>query len=425
TIRMKQFNFLLIGTSGNGISSLGNTLLGQKYFKTSNNLQSSDYIAVKGVSQREDCIITVVDIPGIDTDNKNIDALKSFKALIQEALRLCEDGFKAIVLVLQFCGRYTRQEQETLKLIKATLGESVITKSTICVFTHGDLYKHESESFETWCRSQKGNIQNFLTECNYRCLLFDNKTKDEIDQQKQLKKLLDLTDQTDRYSLNHFLSAEKERKSLEEEISSSIIAQEASMFVSDMQTKLKSLDEGWTGSNKDKLDLLSKYQEELQTFESSFSNKHFKPGKYLNPFDSINLLKQNIQTKLKLVESERLLENVNESKNNLSINDNSANKSTTPEGKSSLEKSESCYYNPTKTSTYPGKKSSLEKSESCSANSTKTSTTPEKTSSLETSEGCYDKIKKRQCSICISYCNKNSVSLDLVKKEKGIICTKL
>ncbi|KAK0046799.1 AIG protein [Biomphalaria pfeifferi] len=185
---MNQLNFLLIGTSGNGISSLGNTLLGQKYFKTSNNLLSTDCIAVKGVSHLEDCIITVVDIPGTNTDNKNIDALKSFKALIQEALRLCEDGFKAIVLVLQFCGRYTKQEQETLKLIKATLGEGVITKSTICVFTHGDLYTHESESFETWCRSQKGNIQNFLTECNHRCLLFDNKTKDEIDKLKQLNK---------------------------------------------------------------------------------------------------------------------------------------------------------------------------------------------------------------------------------------------
>ncbi|KAI8776255.1 AIG protein [Biomphalaria glabrata] len=399
---MNQLNFLLIGTSGNGISSLGNTLLGQKYFKTSNNLLSTDCIAVKGVSHREDCIITVVDIPGIDTDNKNIDALKSFKALIQEALRLCEDGFTAIVFVLQFCSRYTRQEQETLKLIKATLGESVITKSTICAFTHGDLYKHESESFETWCRSQKGNIQNFLTECNYRCLLFDNKTKDDLDQQKQLQKLLDLTDQTDRYSLNQFLSAEKERKSLEEEISSPILAQEASMFVSDMQTKLKSLEDEWTGSNKEKLDLLSKYQEELQTYESSFSNKHFKPGKYLNPFDSINLLKQNIQTKLKLVESEILLENFNESKNNLSINDNPAKASTTPEGKSSLEKSESCYYNPTKTSN-----------------------TLKKSSSLQTSECCYDKIMKRQCTICISYCNKNSDSLDLVKTEKGIICTKL
>ncbi|XP_055869725.1 GTPase IMAP family member 9-like [Biomphalaria glabrata] len=309
---MKRVNFLLLGTSGNGISSLGNTLLGRTCFKTSSDLHATENIAVKGSALRGDCRITVVDISGIDTDNKSLDPLQNLKSLIQIALNYCEDGFTAIVFVLQFCGRYTRQEQETLKLIKATLGEDVIAKNTVCVFTHGDLYKHETESFITWCRSQKGNIQNVLAECNYRCLLFNNKTEDVRNQDAQLKELLKLATESERYTLSQFQSAEKERKSLEEEILSPIIAQEASMFVSDMQTKLKSLEDEWTGSNKDKLDLLSKYQEELLKFEGELVNKNLKPGNYVNPFGSIKVLKVNIQTKRKLAESEIKLESLND-----------------------------------------------------------------------------------------------------------------
>ncbi|KAK0046793.1 GTPase IMAP family member 4 [Biomphalaria pfeifferi] len=340
---MKHVNFLLLGTSGNGISSLGNTLLGQTCFKTSSDLHATENIAVKGSSAlRGDCRITVVDIPGIDTDNKNIDALKSFKALIQEALRLCEDGFTAIVFVLQFWCRYTRQEQETLKLIKATLGEGVITKSTVCVFTHGDLYKHESEIFITWCRGQKGNIQNFLAECNYRCVLFNNKTKDVMNQDKQLEELLKLATETESYTLSHFQLAEKERKSLEEEISSPILAQEASMFFSDMQTKLKSLEDEWTGSNKDKLDLLSKYQEELLKFEGELVNKNLKPGNYINPFGSIKVLKVNIQTKCKLAESEIKLESLNDQfkTQHHRFNRNSSTRATFPARSSTIETTE-------------------------------------------------------------------------------------
>ncbi|KAH9524061.1 hypothetical protein Btru_048027 [Bulinus truncatus] len=211
-----RLNFLLIGTCGNGKSASGNTIIGENVFTTSAGSSSIVSSVQIGSTQFHDYKINVVDLPGTEVDVKRDESLETFQNFLREGFKHCDDGFSALIYVLNYSGKFCKQEIEMLKFMRTTLGFDVVKNSMICLFTHGDMFESDKDElnldFDSWCRLQEGQIQNLLSESDHRCVLFNNKSNDKSTRENQIKKLISLAKHTKKYTQNDYIAATKGRE---------------------------------------------------------------------------------------------------------------------------------------------------------------------------------------------------------------------
>ncbi|CAL1540020.1 unnamed protein product [Lymnaea stagnalis] len=142
-------------------------------------------------SDREDGTrVRVVDTPGVmDTVKSNDQTL----AKIYEAMSLCPNGFNALILVMKFGCRYTKEEKDSLNVLKTYFGSTFLKDFGIVIMTKGDSFDLEHANnkmtFRDWLELQnkeQGNqVAQVLQECNGRCVLFYNIGK-KFDAKKNL-----------------------------------------------------------------------------------------------------------------------------------------------------------------------------------------------------------------------------------------------
>ncbi|XP_024866780.1 GTPase IMAP family member 7-like isoform X1 [Kryptolebias marmoratus] len=187
-IESTTIRILLLGKSGNGKSSLANTIFGETAFKVKNFNDLKTFVSEAKIKCINGRSITLIDTPGFFDQGRSEDEVKPE---LMRCITECAPGPHVFLIVFKV-ERYTEQEQAVTNEILQYFSDDAL-KYAVVVFTHGDQLP-EGMKIEQYV-SQSEGLRGLVKKCGDRCHVFDCKYWKN-------------TEQEDNYRSNQFQVAE-------------------------------------------------------------------------------------------------------------------------------------------------------------------------------------------------------------------------
>lgn len=176
---------ILIGLSGGGRSSAGNTILGSEQFPTGCGFEPVPAEVVSGSAAVEGCWITVVDTPGFTARDSDEDQLEKRLRMIRQQ---SDPGPHAVVFVVRI-GRMSREDSALLPALRKMFYDDDDhhhcrhpSNFSMVLFTHGDELR--GRSIDQMIQSNSC-VSALVSVSRGRFCVFDNNQKGNREQVRE------------------------------------------------------------------------------------------------------------------------------------------------------------------------------------------------------------------------------------------------
>uniref|UniRef100_A0AAY4D4U3 AIG1-type G domain-containing protein n=2 Tax=Denticeps clupeoides TaxID=299321 RepID=A0AAY4D4U3_9TELE len=210
----QEVRMVLLGKTGTGKSSSGNTVLGRGAFRADISPASVTCQCERHSAEMEGKTLVVVDTPGFFDTRLSPGELM---AEVGRSIVLSAPGPHVFLVVLQ-PGRFTQEEQHTMDWIEATFGKCA-SQYTMVLFTWGDQLK--GKAIEDFLKESK-ELSDFVHRCQGGYHVFDNTihSSDRTQVIELLDKIYKLVEENRRsyYSSPMYQEAEKAIQEIQQRI---------------------------------------------------------------------------------------------------------------------------------------------------------------------------------------------------------------